>query len=115
RPSPVRPPGEERNQRPLGFGSNGSPARLGARDPAHPLSRSQASIGRITSLTAQIGGLLSGQTGKHVLILRGKPENMGSFWALSLTPSGHSEGFTRPASALVTDRAMEAWYHSSIA
>src|SRR6516162_4255075 len=61
--------GEERNQRPLGFGSNGSSARLGARDPAHPLSRSQVSRGRITSLAAQIGGLLSGQTEKHLLIL----------------------------------------------
>ena len=40
-----------------------------ARDPAHPLSRSQVSLGRITSLAAQIGGLLSGQTEKHLLIL----------------------------------------------
>src|SRR5262249_37564131 len=33
---------------------------VGARDRAHPLSRSQVSLGRITSLTAQIGGPLSG-------------------------------------------------------
>src|SRR5262245_42722786 len=88
RPSPVRPPGEERHQRPLGFGSNGSSARLGARDPAHPLSRSQVSLGRITSLAAQIGGLLSGQTGKHLLVLSLTGSNSGGYleaFAVSLS------------------------------
>ena len=37
---------------------------------------------------------------------------------LSLTgsyPSGHSEAFTRLASALATHRAIKAWYYPSIA
>ena len=64
--------------------------------------------------TAAFGMTRTVRNIRYPVAFGGKPEK--HTLVLSLTafdPSGHSEAFTRLTTALVTDRAMEAWYHPS--